>query len=248
MLDQELISLNVGLCSPNFAQRRGNVFWNQSARTKSAYQAPKTDSRDRPRFLVQPLRRLSRVIFYRNQSLECNLSVLNISWVGRSTGRSSGRLSGSEGTRKWHIPQRKVTYSKFICDIYRIYVWWKSMQARSAEAELRLGHKLFPPNAWMKVLHSNALTSCPKDELHEWFIWTLRWAHHTSHRAPSHTNFAATRFVYIGIDDWIGIATSMHLYPMKRLPGYSSAWPTDFRVWCQTPSASCPVRKLRRRA
>jgi hypothetical protein len=35
-------------------------------------------------------------------------------------------------------------------------------------AELR--HKLFPPNAWMKVLHFNVLTSCPKDELHQWFI------------------------------------------------------------------------------
>jgi hypothetical protein len=36
------------------------------------------------------------------------------------------------------------------------------------ESELR--HKLFPPNAWMKVLHFNILTSCPKDELHQWFI------------------------------------------------------------------------------
>ncbi len=31
-------------------------------------------------------------------------------------------------------------------------------------------HKLFPPNSWMKVLHFNVLTSCPKDELHQWFI------------------------------------------------------------------------------
>jgi hypothetical protein len=37
------------------------------------------------------------------------------------------------------------------------------------EAELR--HKLFPPNAWMKVLYVNVLTSCPgEDELHQWFI------------------------------------------------------------------------------
>jgi hypothetical protein len=36
------------------------------------------------------------------------------------------------------------------------------------EAELR--HKPFPPNAWMKVLHFNVLNSCPKDELHQWFI------------------------------------------------------------------------------
>ena len=31
-------------------------------------------------------------------------------------------------------------------------------------------HKLFPPNAWMKVADFNVLTSCPKDELHQWFI------------------------------------------------------------------------------
>ncbi len=42
------------------------------------------------------------------------------------------------------------------------------MQVRAAEAELR--HKLFPPNSWMKVLNFNVLTSCPKDELHQWFI------------------------------------------------------------------------------
>ena len=41
-------------------------------------------------------------------------------------------------------------------------------QVHKMEAELR--HKLFPPNAWMKVLHFNVLTSCPKDELHQWFI------------------------------------------------------------------------------
>jgi hypothetical protein len=60
------------------------------------YQAPKTDPRDRPWFLAQPLRRFHRVIFYRNQSV---LSVLNISRVGRSTGRSTDRSSGSEGSR-----------------------------------------------------------------------------------------------------------------------------------------------------
>jgi hypothetical protein len=36
------------------------------------------------------------------------------------------------------------------------------MQVRAAEAELR--HKLLPPNAWMKVLYFNGLTSCPKDD------------------------------------------------------------------------------------
>jgi hypothetical protein len=42
------------------------------------------------------------------------------------------------------------------------------------EAELR--HKLFPPNAWMKVLHFNFLTSCPKDELHRWLSDFTEWA------------------------------------------------------------------------
>ncbi len=41
-------------------------------------------------------------------------------------------------------------------------------QVHKLEADLR--HELFPPNAWMKVLHFNVLTSCPKDELHQWFI------------------------------------------------------------------------------
>ena len=43
-------------------------------------------------------------------------------------------------------------------------------QVHKMESELR--HKLFPPNAWMKVLHFNVLTSCPKDsdKLHQWFI------------------------------------------------------------------------------
>ncbi len=73
MLDQELISLNKGLCFPNFAQRWGKVFWNQRARTEAADQAPKTDPRDHPWFLAQPLQRLYRVMFYWN----LNLSVLN---------------------------------------------------------------------------------------------------------------------------------------------------------------------------
>ena len=42
------------------------------------------------------------------------------------------------------------------------------LQVRAAETELR--HKLFPPNAWMKILNFDVLTSCPKDELHQWFI------------------------------------------------------------------------------
>lgn len=38
------------------------------------------------------------------------------------------------------------------------------------EAESRLRHKLLPPNAWMRVHNFDVLTSCPKDELHQWFI------------------------------------------------------------------------------
>ena len=38
------------------------------------------------------------------------------------------------------------------------------------EAEQRWLHKLFPPNAWMKVADFDVLSSCPKDELHQWFI------------------------------------------------------------------------------
>ncbi len=75
MLDQELISLDVGLCSPNFAQRWGTVFWNQRMQTAAADQAPNTDLRYRFRFLAQPLRclRTSRVIFYKNNQsvLKC---------------------------------------------------------------------------------------------------------------------------------------------------------------------------------
>ncbi len=38
------------------------------------------------------------------------------------------------------------------------------------DSESRLRHKLFPPNAWMRVTNFNVLISCPKDELHQWFI------------------------------------------------------------------------------
>ncbi len=42
---------------------------------------------------------------------------------------------------------------------------------RQVKAQIWLiKHKLFHPNAWMKVLHFNVSTSCPKDELHQWFI------------------------------------------------------------------------------
>ena len=40
-LDQELISLNVGLCSPNSAQRWRTVFLNQRMKTEAVDHAPK---------------------------------------------------------------------------------------------------------------------------------------------------------------------------------------------------------------
>ncbi len=42
------------------------------------------------------------------------------------------------------------------------------MQVKDAEHRLR--HKLFPPNAWMKLTDFDVLTSRPKDELHQWFL------------------------------------------------------------------------------
>ena len=53
-------------------------------------------------------------------------------------------------------------------EYYKIMTQLFHSQVQKTEAELR--HKLFPPNSWMKVLHFNVLTSCPKDELHQWFI------------------------------------------------------------------------------
>ena len=52
--------------------------------------------------------------------------------------------------------------------MYVIHKCYVMPQVHKMEADLR--HKLFPPNAWMKVLHFAVLTSCPKDELHQWFI------------------------------------------------------------------------------
>ena len=47
-------------------------------------------------------------------------------------------------------------------------MYYDSWQVKDAEHRLR--HKLFPPNAWMKLTDFNVLTSCPKDELHQWFL------------------------------------------------------------------------------
>ena len=60
-------------------------------------------------------------------------------------------------------------------------------QVHKLEAELR--HKLFSPNAWMKGLHVNVLTSCPKDELHQWFIGIYGEHIIPGHRPPLHEGF-----------------------------------------------------------
>ena len=51
---------------------------------------------------------------------------------------------------------------------FHLYTYYFFGQVK--EAEQRLLHKLFPPNAWMKVADFHVLTSCPKDKLHQWFI------------------------------------------------------------------------------
>ncbi len=39
------------------------------------------------------------------------------------------------------------------------------------EVEKRLGHKLLPKNAWHLVPFFELFMSCPKDELHQWYIY-----------------------------------------------------------------------------
>ncbi len=60
-------------------------------------------------------------------------------------------------------------------------------QVYKMESELR--HKLFPPNAWIKVLHFNVFTSCPKDELHQSFIGL-----YGEHRSFQPSSTATQRF------------------------------------------------------
>jgi hypothetical protein len=66
------------------------------------------------------------------------------------------------------LPLGNITYLRGEYDIFKYCIIMVCPQVHKMEAEL--GHKLFPPNALMKVLHFNVLTSCPKDELHQWFI------------------------------------------------------------------------------
>ena len=57
-----------------------------------------------------------------------------------------------------------------IYELYQVYFVVTPDRVQIREVESRLRHKLYPPNAWMKVLHFSVLTSCPKDELHQWFL------------------------------------------------------------------------------
>ena len=38
------------------------------------------------------------------------------------------------------------------------------------DAEKRIRHKLLPRNAWMLVPYFELFMSCPKDELHQWYL------------------------------------------------------------------------------
>ena len=38
------------------------------------------------------------------------------------------------------------------------------------EAERRLKHKLLPRNAWRLIEYFELFMSCPKDELHQWYV------------------------------------------------------------------------------
>ena len=38
------------------------------------------------------------------------------------------------------------------------------------EAERRLKHKLLPRNAWRQIEYFELFMSCPKDELHQWYV------------------------------------------------------------------------------
>ena len=96
------------------------------------------------------------------------------------------------------------------------------MYPRVHKMEADLRHKLFPPNAWMKVLHFNVLTSCPKDELHQWFIGLFGEHIILAIDGPSST--ATQRFCSDRIWlPWIRTATRISCCQTRRLPGSSSA-------------------------
>ena len=101
------------------------------------------------------------------------------------------------------------------------------LQVRAAETELR--HKLFPPNAWIKILNFDVLTSCPKDELHQWFIGL--YGEHIVPAIMYRYTQALQRPDLVTLDKNSG---NMHMYPIRQLHEFSSAWPTDCRGLCLT--------------
>ena len=64
-------------------------------------------------------------------------------------------------------------YTMYITCIYiwyQMYMWQASGVADVKEAEKRLKHKLRPLNAWRLIPYFELFLSCPKDELHQWYV------------------------------------------------------------------------------
>ncbi len=104
-------------------------------------------------------------------------------------------------------------------------------QVHKMEAELR--HKLFPPNPWMKVLHFNVLTSCPKDELHQWFIGLYGASDHILPAIVHRYTKVLQR------PDMVTVDKDGNSHPLLSNEAVArvftaSAWLTGFRVWCRT--------------
>ncbi len=102
-------------------------------------------------------------------------------------------------------------------------------QVHKLEAELR--HKLFPPNAWMKVLHFNVLTFCPgpKDELHQWFIGLFG-----EHIIPA----IVDRYTKVlQRPDLVTLDKDGNSHPLLSNEAVARVFKrllTGFRVWCRT--------------
>jgi hypothetical protein len=90
------------------------------------------------------------------------------------------------------LPLGNITYLRGEYDIFKYCQCILIMvcpQVHKIEAELR--HELFPPNAWMKVLHFNVFTSCPKARMMSFINGLLDFTASTSFQ-PSST--ATQRF------------------------------------------------------
>ncbi len=111
--------------------------------------------------------------------------------------------------------------------IYLNLTWKCCMQVKDAEHRLR--HKLFHPNAWMKLTDFNLLTSCPKDELHQWFLGL--YGKHIIPAMVHVTPRSCNDQISFGM---IGVGLLIQSCPMRRWPESLGALPTDFRVWWQS--------------